>query len=117
MYVKNYIYPEIFIDNGPFFGFSPITWPDPIYKRALQFFPLRLRMLYTMAESLTNSIVGAMITNTPLQKKKIPQRGNEIQRDLSELGFEQKRADLSKDILYLKNYVFKILDFKAIVTC
>ena len=55
-------------------------------------------MLYTMAESLTNSIVAAMITNTPLQKKKIPQRGNEIQRDLSELGFEQKRADLSKDI-------------------
>ena len=51
-----------------------------------------------MAESLTNSIFGAMITNTPMLKKKILQRGNEIQRDLSELGFEHKRADLSKDI-------------------
>ena len=70
-----------------------------LYKRALQFFSLRQRMLYEMAESLINSIVGGPdYEHADVQEKIVLQRGNEIQRELSEFEFERKRADLSKEI-------------------
>ena len=56
-------------------------------------------MLYEMAESLINSIVGGPdYEHADVQEKKVLQRGNEIQRELSEFEFERKRADLSKQI-------------------
>ena len=63
------------------------------------FFSLRQRMLYEMAESLINSIVGGPdYEHADVQEKIVLQRGNEIQRELSEFEFERKRADLSKEI-------------------
>ena len=47
-------------------------------------------MLYEMAESLINSIVGGPdYEHADVQ---------EIQRELSEFEFERKRADLSKEL-------------------
>ena len=63
------------------------------------FFSLRQRMLYEMAESLINSIVGGPdYEHADVQEKIVLQRGNEIQRELSEFEFERKRADSSKEI-------------------
>ena len=56
-------------------------------------------MLYEMAESVINSIVGGPdYEHADVKEKIILQRGNEIQREWSELEFERKRADLSKEI-------------------
>ena len=31
--VKNYVYPEIFIEIRPFLDFSLLAWPDPLYNK------------------------------------------------------------------------------------
>ena len=56
-------------------------------------------MLYEMAESLINSIVGGPdYEHSDVQEKIVLQRGNVIQRESSEFEFERKCADLSKEI-------------------